>query len=236
MKAKRFLLILLAALLVFPTGCSNSTSEETTPSDNAASVESTADESTAEAETEAAVDANDPRANAKDSLPADLKFDGETVTVLHRGGDTGATLEIVAEEDTGDVVVSAVYNRNLIVEDRLGIEIASIPTADTIHQGGTVAGQVRTAVQAGTKDFDIFANHMSQSTPLILEGMCLNLYNNPYIDWDQAWWNQSFNNELKIADKLYFAVGELSQTMIRGTYVMYVNKDLYANHFHDEDI
>lgn len=144
--------------------------------------------------------------------------------------------KFAAEEDTGDVVVSAVYNRNIAVEDRLNITIASITTTDTIDQGVNVVDQVRTAVQAGTDDFQVFANHMSQSTPLILEGALMNICNEQYLDWDQPWWSHSFTEQIMLDNKLYFAVGELSQTMIRGSYAMFVNKTMFSNAFQDENI
>lgn len=240
MKAKRLLALLLAMLCVFPTACSNAADNETSGSKtNTPDTSNSSDETVVGSNDATVTDdetSDDPRLNAKDNLPADLKFDGDTVTVLHRGGDSNMILEIYAEEDNADVVVSAVYQRNALVEDRLGIEIGTIQTTDTQHQGGGVLDQVRTAVTAGTKDFDLFANHMSQTTPIIIEGALLNLYDNQYIDWEQPWWNQSFTDELEIDGKVYFAVGELSQSMIRGAYVMYYNKDLYAQYYNGQDL
>lgn len=232
---KRVLLIIIVLLTVSSSACSQNNAEDQTDNASQGTPIESSNDSEASAETLPEENTNS-RENTPDSLPADLDFGGATVTVLHRGGDASTTLEVVAEEYTADIVASAIYNRNVLVEDRLKINIESITAADNIDQGINVVNQVRTAVQADSDDFNVFANHMSQTTPLILEGSLMNIYNEQYLDWEQPWWNQSFTEQIMLDNKLYFAVGELSQTMIRGSYAMFVNKDLFETVFHDEDI
>ena len=56
------------------------------------------------------------------NVPADLRFDGETFSVLI--GSTGQ--HMYAEEETTDLVTATVYNDNLNVEDRFGITLNSV--------------------------------------------------------------------------------------------------------------
>ncbi len=79
-------------------------------------------ETTAQAETaiqETEIIETQPR----DSLPADLDFAGETVTLYV---DKLCSLPEFHSELTGDVVEDAVYYRNLTVEERLNVTLSFV--------------------------------------------------------------------------------------------------------------
>lgn len=57
----------------------------------------------------------------------DKKYDGYQFRILGQTPATGSTNdEIYAESETGDMLNDAVYQRNTMVEDKLGIEIVKI--------------------------------------------------------------------------------------------------------------
>lgn len=215
-------LTLSAAPLV---SCSQGVSES--PSESGAEQLQTQSETTAETET--------GHENVPDTLP-ELDFGGETITILTRGGEKDRVIELAADENTGDVVEDAVYARNLSVSERLNLNVEFIFSSDDRHTGTETNKMLRSAVMAGDDIYDLAGNHMSQSTPLILDGLLVNLNTVPYIDFDSVWWNQSFNKQLTLNDKLYFAVGDLSLTMLAGDYVMFFNRDMFSNLFPDDDI
>ena len=217
---KRIFACLLAALLL--TGCAGNVSEETAV-ETAAAVEEVA------AETEIT------RENMPDTLPEDLDFGGTAVTILHRGADRDVQVEINAE-DTGDAVDSSIFNRNILVEDRLNIDFAYVTTTDEVHAGTEVNALLQAAVLAGDPAYDFAGNHMSQTTPLILSNHFYNLNKLPYLDFDMPWWNQSFSDHISLNDKLYCAVGDLSQTMLRGAFVTFCNMKLLKDYYGDYNI
>lgn len=225
MSKYRTLLSLFLAVAML-TGCGSGTvTNETTTS----SVEdiTSADNSS--------VDTEITRATTPDTLPDDLDFGGKTVTILHRAGDHDVQVEVQAE-DTGDAVDSSIFNRNLSVEERLNITFQYMTTADEIHAGTEVNTLLRASVLAGDAAYDMAANHMSQTTPLILDNHFYNLNTLPYLDFSMPWWNTSFSEQITLQNKLYFAVGDLSQTMIRGTYVTFCNSKLLNAYYGDYDI
>ena len=222
MKKAAIVTILVSALLLSSlAGCGQGSEKETVGSETTPSA-------TANTETESETALT--RENTPDTLPADLDFGGEDIRILYRGGDHDVQVEITAE-DTGDVVDSSIFNRNIAVEDRLNIKLQYEPTTDDIHNGPTTNDLVKAAVAAGDPVYDLFANHMSQTTPLVLTQHFYNLYVQPYLDFEMPWWNQSFKEQVTLNGKNYMAAGDISQTMLRGTYVTILNKSV-LNEYH----
>lgn len=176
------------------------------------------------------------RSQVKDSLPDKLDFGGITIRILGRDDGTALATEIAAPENTGDVVEDAVYRRNITVEERLNIVIEPQYVNQNVHGGEQINGLLRKSVLAGDNEYDIAANHMSQFTPLILEGCLINLNKLDYIDFDQPWWNQSFKEQIEVDNKLYFAVGDISLTMTKAMYTSFINLDMFTDNFPNDNI
>ena len=138
----------------------------------------------------------------------------------------------------GDVVEDAVYNRNLTVMERLNVSMKVIEagTGATRHNGDVVNGLLDKSVLAGDDAYDLIGNHMSQITPYILKGMFLDIHNLPYLDWDQPWWNHSYNDLITLNGKQYMCAGELAQTMVSGIYVTFFNKKLWLENIGDDNL
>ena len=218
---------LMLASAVGMTACGQGGNEEET--------ETKKTETAPESESESIDDGEITRENTPDTLPADLDFGGEDIRILYRGGDHDVQVEITAE-DTGDVVDSSIFNRNIAVEDRLNIKLQYEPTTDDIHNGPTTNDLVKAAVAAGDPVYDLFANHMSQTTPLVLTQHFYNLYAQPYLDFDMPWWSQSFKEQVTLNGKNYMAAGDISQTMLRGTYVTIMNKAVLDEYYNGYDV
>jgi ABC-type glycerol-3-phosphate transport system substrate-binding protein len=168
-----------------------------------------------------------------DNLPPDLDFGGTEIKIVHRSDGDLLDKEIFSESETGDVVETAIFRRNQKIEDRLNIKIKTIPVTATVHSGAEVNTAVKKAVTAGSDEYDIAVNQMSQMAPLAVEGMYLNLLNMPYLDFDQPWWVKDFITNLTIDNKCYLMAGDITIMMIGSTYLMFYNKNLYENMFRD---
>ncbi|MHB1152703.1 MAG: hypothetical protein ACYCWE_16310 [Eubacteriales bacterium] len=168
------------------------------------------------------------RAQIKDNLPDNLDFGGQEIRFIHRDDKAELSLEIIAEEQ-GEVISAAVYQRNLKVEERLNAVIKNIPVKSDIHSGAEIASAVRKSVNAGSDDYDVSVNHMSQSTPLILENMFVNLNKLDYFDFDQPWWANHFMEQITIDGKCYLAAGDVGLSMIQSMYLIFYNKYLFSS-------
>ncbi|MCL2519217.1 MAG: hypothetical protein FWF15_11705 [Oscillospiraceae bacterium] len=214
-------LILILALII---SCSESAVSSTINDESSEENDSTIVESQAET----------GRAQTKDNLPNNLNFDGAVIRIIHRDDGSNLMIEIFAAEDTGDIVDTAIYNRNLALEERLNVKIESIPFECNIHDGTPVNNAIRKSVLAGSDDYDVMANHMYHVNPLVLDNMFKNLLKLAYLDFSQPWWAQDFMEQVTLFDKCYLMAGEIGLTMIQSMYLIFYNQNLYGNYFNDD--
>ena len=224
---RRLLSLLLACILLASSVSLAACSDPVEP-------DGTTPDTTAPAEAESKTPAND-RLNARDNLPDDLNFGDTPLVLLTRTGDDDTKREFIAEKDDADVVSSAVFERNSLVEDRLGIKLEIIEGSDTRHGGSDINNLLAKTVSSGTDEYDLISNHMSQTTTSVLAGYLHNLNQFEYLDHDQPWWNQSYSEEVSVDGRQYLAVGELALSYTSGMYAMFYNKTLWAeSHAPDE--
>ncbi len=220
---KRILALLLCALLTLPalTACGDSTSAETDGTATNTAVE------TGTEETEVT------RATTPDTLPDDLDFAGTTLNIFYFGQETSAQYDGPAEL-TGDVVMDALYNRNLSVEERLNVKFNWVKGADGWDVFPT---EVMTLLQAGASDFDFIIEENSRLFQQSIQGYFFNLMDKPYIDLDQPWWYNDLMEESSLDNsKRYFLTGDICLTTLFGASATFFNKELFINYFDDENI
>ncbi len=160
----------------------------------------------------------------KDDLPETLDFGNAEVTI-HSRGDDSAMREIYAEAETADLVNDAVYRRNRMVEERLGVQL-HVFQANGWERYDQSMTQLSGAIQAGDSAFDIVAGWSARIPSMSLTGCFLNLKEVPYLDLSHDYWNQSAVNGLAVNDKLYFASGDIALTMWSSAYATFFNKKL----------
>ena len=220
MNAKKFLcfiLFILLAALIF-LALSACQAENAKDQDNANPDE--ADVSVPSSDDGGGEDSGDmpDRASYADGLPDGLDFGGAEYRILARSDNNEVFLNAeFAEEESGDVVDDAVYMRQKLVEERLNVSVSKSITADTF-------AQTKKSVNAGDDAYDIIAGYAYFITPLALEGSFVNLNEFPYIDYEKPWWPDSITNHLKINDKLYFATGDYTLSLIRAMHCIVFNK------------
>ena len=208
---KRSLALITAVLLLLTlfAGCS---AGEDKPAQQ--STAATAAETTAETEM--------LRENTPDNLPDGLDYKGAVAKIALR--DTkDATREFFSEE-TGEVTDDALYERNLLVEERLNVKLEpSVVVTDPTQ----MMNQVKTAILAATGDYDIVAGVQWRSLPLALEGCYVNLKDVKYIDLEQPWWWNEYIDELKVGPNAFFFLnGDISIVSIKQMSAMFFNKRL----------
>ncbi len=184
-------------------------------------------ESTTEASTTTQTLETEP---AFPTLDESLDFGGETLTVLVREDDgSGSVLwknEFAVEEESGDVLCDAVYNRNLKVEDYLNIDIVYKKLAGDWGNKDSFLSNVRTSIMASDGLYDTIGSYQYYTPTLVVEGLYKNLYDFPYIDYSQPWWPDAMLDEIALGDKLYFITGSISLSSYRDMIVTFFNKSI----------
>lgn len=160
----------------------------------------------------------------EDNLPADLNYGGKEITILSRGRDWCRD-EVSVSDASGEPINDAIYNRNIAVEDRLKIKINNQMTSG--NDNYEITEMIRTQVQTGTKDYDMFANSVYATIMYTGDGLFQNLYECEYIDLDQPWWAQGFNSQASIGNAQYFATGAVCLSTYRFLFATFFNRNQF---------
>lgn len=163
--------------------------------------------------------------NYMDAVP-ELNFGGETITILSKDK-YGVNDEFFAEsnQDTqSDVVASAVYTRNMDIENRLGVTLDMLLEEEPSDKHSN-------AVKGGTQDYYIVADSTYLAIQAVLRGEFLNLNDVQYIDLDKYYWTQGYNDIVSfgVNDKQYLASGALAISMFRYMFVTVYNRNVFEN-------
>ncbi len=204
---KRILSLALALMTVVGcfVSCADSGGETPTSADTAAESEA----------------ATYDRAHTPDNLPADLDFKKAAMRVAYGSG-TSLIQEVNPAEDDNDPVSESVYERNVIVADRLNIEFEFNELGDS--EG--LPSALNRSITSGSDDYDIVFCYQWKLLPQTLKNMYLDLWDNEYIDTTQPWWWADYINELRIGDSTFYALnGDISLSSLKYISAMFFNKD-----------
>jgi len=229
MKNKKILSALLLSALLIPSliACSNSDSTNNSGNNTDTSASDSAADTTTAAET---FDPNDREA-AVSNLDESLDFGGYTVRVGYPGYAPNIT-DIIGADD-GDTVNTAVYRRNLEVEDFLNIKFEPIMIDENTSNA---ANLFATTVLAGDDVYDINIGHQSYLSGKLFDGLYTNLMNLEYTDYSMPWWNFDYMKEFTIGnDAVYFLFGDITLMMLKSAGAVYFNKPLYGQYLGDVD-
>lgn len=224
---KKALALLLCVLMTAPTfvSCSNGGNDTGDNGDNtkSAATDTQTDGDVAE-ETEIT------RANTPDNL-GDLDFNGLSLNIYHFGNDDTVNYDCIGEL-SGDVVMDAIFNRNIAVEERLDVDLNWI-AGDSGWDG--FPNEVSIALQAGTGDYDMIVEESSRLWQQSIRGYYYDLMTlSDHIDLSQPWWYTEMMEQGSIDNsKRYFLNGDLFLTCMLGASAMYFNKQMFTDYFGD---
>ncbi|MCL2518485.1 MAG: hypothetical protein FWF15_07990 [Oscillospiraceae bacterium] len=220
MKKISIILILLILVSVVVAACSEKNDSGT----------GTVPLSTENAEME---DDGPARLRVKDSLPADLNYNGASFRMFSSGESQNQYIQ-GPEEQSGDIVYDTVIERNQIVEDRLNVKFEYFVPTLTWDQ---VSGELRKVVMSGDDAYELLIAGQYGACLVASEGLFINVLEGKYFDFEQPWWNTNYMNELAIGkNKIFFLVGDYFIDMLRGTKLLYFNKNLWENYFGGDDL
>ena len=129
--------------------------------------------------------------------------------------------EVTAEDETGDLVLQSIYDRNFNVEERYNCVLENTLIAE--NEWTTWSN----SVTSGENAYKVSLNHMLQTAGESLNGTMLNLLDlDEYINFEADYWNQSMNKELTINDRLYFTANEYCTSSVYFTWLMIFNMEM----------
>ena len=175
----------------------------------------------------------DTSAEVTDPL-AGLDFGGEKIHVLVSANDydsqgSSCVYIISEEEETGDVVQDAVFQRNMAVEELLNVTFEFTENKDNY---AAIPTTISTLVLAGDDTYDYIIHDLFPLATLSVQGNFLNVYDSEYMDFSKPYWYTDFmkGTSFDSDEKCYLLAGDYFLDILRTSHVMYVNKEMYEQH------
>ena len=151
-------------------------------------------------------------------------FGGKKFTILDANAHPDWHVNIHGDSLNGDIVNDALYERDLAISDKFGVDIDYVQMTDA--KTGTDA--MKKGVFAGDDEFTMCISTIKGGTlgTIVSDGVLANLCDNQYLSLDQSWWSYLFEKNLKLDGKMYFTTGDISPTMYQMPHCLYLNTKL----------
>ncbi len=199
--------VMLAAEAVFASCAENPSAAVTTVSD-----ETTA----ATVETDAATETD----KLPDPVPS-LDLGGETITFLVRGSSYAEweSQDIFEEEDSDDPIKSAVYKRNMTLQDKYHCTIEQVGSSSP-------GADAKKAINANTNEYQVLMCDTQETLSLAQANLLKDLNAVDGLNLSNPWWDQNLVANCSIGGRLYFCTGDISIMDNDATWVMMFNKKM----------
>ncbi len=210
--------LLSALILTSSVACATETSDKNTSSDTletgSGSGSGPADES----------ESVDPHSIC--DLPADLDYGGTSVGILYADAS-----EFVGEMG-GGLVSGAVYERNIQVEEDLGVHFEFYQ-----KKAAEVIPTMQADIMSGDGTYDIVANSTYLIIQSALDGLYVNLTALENINTAKTYWSQGYNEMLTFTDEnlQFLASGPIALSTYRYPFLTVYNKQLFED-YHIPDL
>ena len=136
-----------------------------------------------------------------------------------------------AGELTGDIVDDAVYERNMLVEDLLGVKLTY---TQSNFKYDAAANGIRTYVMAGADEYDLIINDLRAMAALGIEGMFHEISDTDNFDYSKAYWYNDYMQDLEIIPGYFYVMaGDYFMDVIASCHALFYNKQLAENYFGD---
>ncbi len=210
MNVKKIICLLLSAMMLFPLA-SCSTGDEP-------------DESGALTNSGTANEAETENPDYVCDLPSGLNFEDTVVNIMCVNVD-GRSDELTSERLGLGTISDAVYERNLTVEQQLGVKLNMVKE----NHDDNVESASQRIVQAGDKSVDMFTLASWKALPLALKGIYLDLNQVEYVDTTKHYWSQDYNEIATFGESnmQFVATSPAALSLFRLTYLTIFNTALF---------
>lgn len=172
---------------------------------------------------------NQSTVKAEYPLDENVKFEGEKIRIYSRARSWFYNEMTVNADEVANAIHQSVYDRELFVEEKLGIEITNDKEPNEAYDA--VTNKVQTLFESDTDTYDIIANNGMQSTGTILEGYYYDFNDTEYIDTSMPWYNQDLVQSATVYDQLYCLNGYITLSSYQMGLVMFFNQPV-LNRYH----
>ncbi len=158
-------------------------------------------------------------------IPEGVDYGGRKVRVL-----TLASYQIKPESDPAyssenlSAVISAASECTRKVEQLLNVEVEEEGISTGSRYGGPMYQRIHTDAMSDTADYLFVMPALTEAAMLASDGILYDM--NDIVDLSNPWWCKPFNDAVTIADKTYFAAGDITTISLQSTMFVAFNKNL----------
>ena len=216
MKKSMFMIFVILTLIpfAFVSSCSTDPQNETSTNNGGEKQENP------EGDDDEPEDYFEARKKIPDNLP-DTDFGGEDIKIMIHP--TSGQF-VLAEEILGEVVNDAVYEANLMVNERFNANLKLVEENEV-----TMIDVIKRAVQAGDNYFNIAFVHDFLGAPLAFDSFYANFYDMKHLDFDKPWWNKAALDELTVLGQCYMTSPSMTYMALARARVLLINEDKMAD-------
>ena len=212
---KRIAFLLLAALLL--PYCLISCADASQPATDATSA--------AVQTTEPAEDTTTPETTVDEVLGFVKEDNGNrTITILTN---SATSYEFNIDSENGDIVNDAVFKKDSMVEEYLGIDIELIRESGIYQSRKTFNNLITNAWASGDTTYDLINNVLTVTLPLSQQGVFVNVNDLQYTNLEQPWYISEMTENYGIKGKLYGILSDHTLSLYKDLSVVYFNVDLF---------
>ena len=144
-------------------------------------------------------------------------------------GNSNFLIEGTGETD-GGLVNDAVLERNIQVEELLGVELEFTQIDLTYNQ---VAADIRRFTTSGTDEYDLVINDIYAYAELLIEGNFRNVLDEECVfDFERPYWYKDYMEDLRLMDGYqYVLAGDYFIDILRDAHLLLLNKQIYLDHY-----
>ena len=175
------------------------------------------------AENAAAVETTTGDGLFHDKVPEGLNFGGYEYRILQGTYDRGGVI-MFPEEQIGDVLNDAMFDRDRKIEDRFNIKIK----AETVSLFSLFQMMTKD-VKSGADAYDEYMQIDRDAYTAVGQNLLYPFSQLPYIDLTQAYWCQLPNRQLTVDGKLYWGFSDNMLSFFEAAVVVYFNKKQIEN-------
>lgn len=161
-------------------------------------------------------------ADTGEHLGIEAKNWGIVANFMTRDAAEWSTVDIFAEKESSDPIQSAVFRRNLDVNENYGIEVKEWKVEKT-------QTEMDKLIKSSSQDYAAVVGQLLEMAPLSAKGNFYDLRSLPNIDLTKSWWDQQAVDGLSIADRVYYATGDLLTSDNDATFIIMFNKTILEN-------
>lgn len=223
MKFYKLLSLILAVLMLTSTFVACGESSDPADTQTETKAPDNGNNGSGDAETEG--ETVDPVEEALGRL-TDIDWGGDDFCILFVNDIAGYAEEVEAEAEATDqtssaVINDAVYERNILLEDRCNLTFVPVPTTNP-----AISTQVNAECQTNTGDYDLFTAPASNTTKMATSGYLYN-YLDMDIDYEQPWWDPG-TLDFALDGNIFFMNGAHNIVDDDVTFVFMFNKTLQS--------